>query len=141
MQLSDYFLFSDLNIRYQFGKKYKIDVICKNVNCLRSLWNSHLRLKFYLKHLTCPSDMEIEVILEHFNAFAYYGCKLLITLKVNQLLLIIFTYVSDAQQPLMGLHQERQGIRPLPAKCPSQAIVDVYENKRSKIYSLFCKIG
>ena len=29
----------------------------------------------------------------------------------------------------------------LPANCPSQAIVDVSENMRAKIYSLFCKIG
>ena len=41
----------------------------------------------------------------------------------------------------MGKLQESQGVIPLPAKCPSQAIVDVSENMRAKIYALFCKIG
>ena len=30
---------------------------------------------------------------------------------------------------------------PLPADRPSQAIVDVSENMRAKIYSMFCKLG
>lgn len=41
----------------------------------------------------------------------------------------------------MGTMQEECGIIPLPANCPSQAIVDVSENMRAKIYALFCKIG
>lgn len=41
----------------------------------------------------------------------------------------------------MGTVQERQGVIPLPADRPSQAIVDVSENMRAKIYSMFCKLG
>jgi len=41
----------------------------------------------------------------------------------------------------MGSLQERKGFIPLPASCLSQAIVDVSENMRAKIYSIFCKIG
>ena len=41
----------------------------------------------------------------------------------------------------MGSLQEKQGVICLPASCPSQAIVDVSENMRAKIYALFCKIG
>ena len=48
---------------------------------------------------------------------------------------------SDVRKPLMGALQDQQGFTPLPANCPSQAIVDVSENMRAKLYSLFCKIG
>ncbi|KAL5007038.1 hypothetical protein ScPMuIL_015844 [Solemya velum] len=49
--------------------------------------------------------------------------------------------IVDVKKPLMGVLQEKQGVTPLPASCPSQAIVDVSENMRAKIYSIFCKIG
>nr|KAG5707622.1 hypothetical protein BaRGS_031004 [Batillaria attramentaria] len=49
--------------------------------------------------------------------------------------------ISDVTKPLMGHIQEERGTVSLPAKCPSQAIVDVSENMRAKIYSIFCKIG
>lgn len=49
--------------------------------------------------------------------------------------------ISDVHKPLMGTLQEKQGIIPLPASNPSQSIVDVSENMRAKIYSIFCKIG
>ena len=48
---------------------------------------------------------------------------------------------ADVSKPLMGRLQEERGTVSLPANCPSQAIVDVSENMRAKIYSLFCKIG
>lgn len=48
---------------------------------------------------------------------------------------------ADVSKPLMGRLQEECGTVSLPANCPSQAIVDVSENMRAKIYSLFCKIG
>lgn len=53
----------------------------------------------------------------------------------------IFACIADLQRPLMGTVQERQGVIPLPADRPSQAIVDVSENMRAKIYSMFCKLG
>lgn len=49
--------------------------------------------------------------------------------------------IADVAKPLMGALQEKQGVIPLPATCPSQSIVDVSENMRAKIYSIFCKIG
>ena len=49
--------------------------------------------------------------------------------------------VADADKPLMGALQESQGVIPLPASMPSQAIVDVSENMRAKIYAMFGKIG
>ena len=49
--------------------------------------------------------------------------------------------VTDANRPLMGQFQLNQGVISLPANCPSQAIVDISENMRAKIYAIFCKIG
>ncbi|XP_062615202.1 cilia- and flagella-associated protein 69-like [Saccostrea cucullata] len=49
--------------------------------------------------------------------------------------------IADITKPLMGALQEYQGVVPLPASNPSQSIVDVSENMRAKLYSLFCKIG
>lgn len=49
--------------------------------------------------------------------------------------------IMDHTRPLMGVLQEKQGVIPQPASNPSQAIVDVSENMRAKIYSIFCKIG
>ncbi|XP_041367843.1 cilia- and flagella-associated protein 69-like [Gigantopelta aegis] len=49
--------------------------------------------------------------------------------------------IIDARHPLMGRMQEELGVISLPAKYKSQAIVDVLENMRAKIYSIFCKIG
>ena len=42
---------------------------------------------------------------------------------------------------MLYVWQEDQGVIPLPAACPSQAIVDVSENMRAKIYAIFGKIG
>lgn len=41
----------------------------------------------------------------------------------------------------MGQLQQTQEVEALPASSPSQAIVDVVENMRAKIYGLFSKIG
>ncbi|CAL1536351.1 unnamed protein product [Lymnaea stagnalis] len=49
--------------------------------------------------------------------------------------------IMDVCQPLMGSIQADLGIIPLPATCVSQAIADVGENMRAKVYSLFCKMG
>lgn len=49
--------------------------------------------------------------------------------------------IADVRRPLMGKLQEAQGVISLPANCMSQSIVDVSENMRAKIYSIFCKIG
>jgi len=47
----------------------------------------------------------------------------------------------DVCKPLIGQHQDAQPVISLPASCPSEAIVDVSENIRAKIYAIFCKIG
>ncbi|XP_069504466.1 cilia- and flagella-associated protein 69 [Ambystoma mexicanum] len=49
--------------------------------------------------------------------------------------------IIDAKNPLIGVLQEEQGIMPMPANYPSSAIMDVAENMRAKIYSVFCKLG
>uniref|UniRef100_A0A0B7A2W0 Cilia- and flagella-associated protein 69 ARM repeats domain-containing protein n=1 Tax=Arion vulgaris TaxID=1028688 RepID=A0A0B7A2W0_9EUPU len=49
--------------------------------------------------------------------------------------------ILDVNKPLMGTFQANLGIVSLPASCISQSVADVQENMRSKIYSLFFKIG
>lgn len=48
---------------------------------------------------------------------------------------------ADVKRPLIGQVQEKQTVVPLPSGAPSQAIVDVSENLRAKIYAVFCKLG
>ena len=43
--------------------------------------------------------------------------------------------------PLMGRIQAEMGVVSMPAACVSQAVADVGENMRAKVYSLFCKMG
>jgi hypothetical protein len=49
-------------------------------------------------------------------------------------------FCADVSKPLIGRIQEERGTVSLPANCASQSIVDVSENMRAKIYSLFCKV-
>ncbi|XP_014677258.1 PREDICTED: cilia- and flagella-associated protein 69-like [Priapulus caudatus] len=49
--------------------------------------------------------------------------------------------IADVFKPLMGKDQEQQEVVLLPASCPSAAVVDVSENVRAKIYSLFTIVG
>lgn len=49
--------------------------------------------------------------------------------------------IADTQKPLLSQLQDSQAVISLPASCPSQAIVDVSENLRAKIYAVFNKIG
>ncbi|XP_034616289.1 cilia- and flagella-associated protein 69 isoform X1 [Trachemys scripta elegans] len=49
--------------------------------------------------------------------------------------------IVDAKKPLVGSFQEQQGVIPMPANCPSIAIMEVSENMRAKIYSVLCKLG
>ncbi|XP_074659217.1 cilia- and flagella-associated protein 69-like isoform X1 [Tubulanus polymorphus] len=49
--------------------------------------------------------------------------------------------IADFSNPLVGALQAEMGIIPLPSTCPSHSIVDVSENLRAKIYSLFTKLG
>ncbi|NXX49820.1 CFA69 protein, partial [Tricholaema leucomelas] len=49
--------------------------------------------------------------------------------------------IVDMKQPMAGSFQRQQEVLPLPASCPSFAIVEVSENTRAKLYCLFCKLG
>ncbi|NXQ56996.1 CFA69 protein, partial [Anthoscopus minutus] len=49
--------------------------------------------------------------------------------------------IVDIKMPIATSFQKKQKVMPLPASCPSFAIMEVSENTRAKIYSLFCKLG
>ncbi|MEE6466773.1 hypothetical protein FKM82_007045 [Ascaphus truei] len=49
--------------------------------------------------------------------------------------------IIDAKKPLVGQFQEAQAVNPMPANCSSIAIMEVAENTRAKIYSVFSKLG
>ncbi|XP_068091630.1 cilia- and flagella-associated protein 69 isoform X2 [Hyperolius riggenbachi] len=49
--------------------------------------------------------------------------------------------IVDAKRPLAGQFQEEQEVTPMPANCFSVAIMEVAENIRAKIYSVFSRIG
>jgi len=49
--------------------------------------------------------------------------------------------MSDSEKPLIGQIQDAQSTVSLPASCPSPAIVDVFENTRSKLHAIFSKMG
>lgn len=49
--------------------------------------------------------------------------------------------IADPTKPLIGVLQESAGVTSLPANSPSQAIVDISENMRAKIYAVLCKLG
>ncbi|XP_053409680.1 cilia- and flagella-associated protein 69 isoform X1 [Nycticebus coucang] len=48
--------------------------------------------------------------------------------------------IIDTKKPLFTTFQEEQKIMPLPANCPSVAVMDVSENIRAKIYSVLDKL-
>lgn len=47
----------------------------------------------------------------------------------------------DTKKPLFTSFQEEQKIMPLPANCPTLAVMDVAENIRAKIYAVLGKLG
>ncbi|KAM3858585.1 cilia- and flagella-associated protein 69 [Diretmus argenteus] len=49
--------------------------------------------------------------------------------------------ISDPKRPIMGCYQKQDAQLSFPANQPSAAAMDVAENIRSKIYSIFCKLG
>ncbi|XP_023776336.1 cilia- and flagella-associated protein 69 [Cyanistes caeruleus] len=49
--------------------------------------------------------------------------------------------IIDTKRPLATSFQKQQKVIPVPASCPSFAIMEISENIRAKIYSLFCKLG
>ncbi|NXL76807.1 CFA69 protein, partial [Leptocoma aspasia] len=49
--------------------------------------------------------------------------------------------VVDTKRPIATSFQKLQKVIPLPASCPSFAIMEISESIRAKVYSLFCKLG
>ncbi|NXU03505.1 CFA69 protein, partial [Buphagus erythrorhynchus] len=49
--------------------------------------------------------------------------------------------IVDTKRPIVTSFQKLQKVIPVPASCPSFAIMEVSESMRAKIYSLFCKLG
>ncbi|XP_048367694.1 cilia- and flagella-associated protein 69 isoform X2 [Sphaerodactylus townsendi] len=49
--------------------------------------------------------------------------------------------IADIKRPLVGHFQAHQSVTPMPARCPTVAIMDVAENMRAKIYCVICKLG
>ncbi|NXT62258.1 CFA69 protein, partial [Chaetops frenatus] len=49
--------------------------------------------------------------------------------------------IVDTKRPIATSFQKQQRVIPVPASCPSFAIMEISENIRAKIYSLFCKLG
>ncbi|NXO98031.1 CFA69 protein, partial [Certhia brachydactyla] len=49
--------------------------------------------------------------------------------------------IVDTKRPIVTSFQKQQKAIPVPASCPSFAIMEISESIRAKIYSLFCKLG
>ncbi|NWS42034.1 CFA69 protein, partial [Probosciger aterrimus] len=49
--------------------------------------------------------------------------------------------IVDMKRPITSSFQKQQEVIPLPANCPSFAILEISENIRAKLYSLLCKLG
>ncbi|XP_045915557.1 cilia- and flagella-associated protein 69-like isoform X2 [Micropterus dolomieu] len=49
--------------------------------------------------------------------------------------------IADPQKPILSLYQQGDTQLPFPAHVPSAAVLEISENLRSKIYSIFCKLG
>ncbi|NWR48830.1 CFA69 protein, partial [Regulus satrapa] len=49
--------------------------------------------------------------------------------------------IVDTDRPIATSFQKQQKVIPVPASCPSFAIMEISESIRAKIYSLFCKLG
>ncbi|NXK44106.1 CFA69 protein, partial [Chauna torquata] len=49
--------------------------------------------------------------------------------------------IADVKRPIVSSFQKQQEVIPMPANCPSFAIMEISENIRAKLYSLLCKLG
>ncbi|XP_041322133.1 cilia- and flagella-associated protein 69 [Pyrgilauda ruficollis] len=49
--------------------------------------------------------------------------------------------IVDTKRPIATSFQKQQKVFPVPASCPSFAIMEISESIRAKVYSLFCKLG
>ncbi|NWX66870.1 CFA69 protein, partial [Promerops cafer] len=53
----------------------------------------------------------------------------------------LYGKIVDTKRPIATNFQKQQKVIPLPASCPSFAIMEISESIRAKVYSLFCKLG
>ncbi|NXB01595.1 CFA69 protein, partial [Cnemophilus loriae] len=49
--------------------------------------------------------------------------------------------IVDTKRPIVTSFQKQQKVIPVPASCPTFAIMETSESIRAKVYSLFCKLG
>ncbi|XP_062844662.1 cilia- and flagella-associated protein 69-like [Trichomycterus rosablanca] len=49
--------------------------------------------------------------------------------------------LADVKNPILSMYQEQEALQSVPANTPSPAVLDVSENLRAKIYTLFCRLG
>ncbi|NWT64560.1 CFA69 protein, partial [Prunella himalayana] len=49
--------------------------------------------------------------------------------------------ILDTKKPIATSFQKQQKVIPLPASCPTFAVMEISESIRAKIYSLFCRLG
>ncbi|XP_033950602.1 cilia- and flagella-associated protein 69-like [Pseudochaenichthys georgianus] len=49
--------------------------------------------------------------------------------------------IADPQRPILGVYQQEVPQLSFPANVPSAAVLELSENLRSKVYSIFCKLG
>ncbi|XP_041570339.2 cilia- and flagella-associated protein 69 isoform X5 [Taeniopygia guttata] len=49
--------------------------------------------------------------------------------------------IIDTKRPITTSFQKQQKVIPLPASCPTFAIMEISESMRAKVYLLFCKLG
>ncbi|TKS88854.1 Cilia- and flagella-associated protein 69 [Collichthys lucidus] len=49
--------------------------------------------------------------------------------------------IADPQRPIFSMHQQDDAQLSFPINVPSVAVLELSENLRSKIYSIFCKLG
>ncbi|KAI4817886.1 hypothetical protein KUCAC02_011259 [Chaenocephalus aceratus] len=49
--------------------------------------------------------------------------------------------IADPQRPILGVYQQEDPQLSFPANVPSAAVLELSENLRSKVYSIFCKLG
>lgn len=54
---------------------------------------------------------------------------------------VVFSRLEDPQKPIFCPHQEEDMDRSPSVNVPSAAVLEISENLRAKIYSIFCKLG
>jgi len=115
--------------------KYQNDLHTVHKDGTAFFWRRHHRkahvhscmLKILILHY-------IDSISSKFNSFGNI-------LPLHSSLLFSILKLLDMKRPIASSFQKQQEVIPMPANCPSFAIMEISENIRAKLYSLFCKLG